>query len=133
MAANGRRAANATLISSLASGQTIASAARLAGVGETTVYRRLRLASFKSAIATARTEMTERATALLTTLSTSAAVALGELLKADSEAVRLSAARAILELGARLRESGEIEARLSALEKGASDYGEPTILPRRAS
>ena len=133
MVANGRRAVDSLLISSLASGQTIVSAAKLAGVGETTVYRRLRLASFKAAIATARADAVERATALLTTLSTSAANALGELLKADSEAVRLGAARSILELGARLREAGELEARIAALEVGGvSDY-EPTLIPRRAS
>lgn len=133
MALSGRRAADTLLISSLASGLTVAGAAKAANVSERTAFRRLRRPEFRSAIATARTEMTERATALLTDLSTSAATALGELLKADSEAVRLGAARSILELGARLREAGELETRISALEAGGvSDY-EPTLIPRRAS
>jgi len=134
MAFRGRRASDSLLISSLAGGATVAGAAKAANVSERTAHRRLRIPAFKAAIATARAEMTERATALLTTLSTSAALALGELLKADSEAVRLGAARSILELGARLRETGELEARIAALESGGvSDYAEPTIIPRRAS
>jgi len=132
MTFSGRRASDSLLISSLASGQTVAGAAKAANVSERTVTRRLKLASFKTAIATARTAMTERATALLTELSTSAANALGALLKADSEAVRLGAARSILELGARLREAGEIEARIAALESGGGSDYEPTRIPRRA-
>jgi hypothetical protein len=37
------------------------------------------------------------------------------LLKAESEPVRLSAARSIIELGCRLRESAELEQRISDL------------------
>lgn len=47
-----------------------------------------------------------------------AADAIRKLLTAKSEAVRLSAARAVIELGTKLRESVELEERISALESG---------------
>ncbi len=46
-----------------------------------------------------------------------AAAKLRELLTAESESVRLGAARALLELGTKLRDSVELEARLAALEQ----------------
>jgi HEAT repeat protein len=47
---------------------------------------------------------------------TEAADQLRQLLAAESESVRLGAARALLELGVRLRESVDLEARIAALE-----------------
>jgi hypothetical protein len=43
------------------------------------------------------------------------------LLKAESESVRLAAAKSVVELGCRLREAGEFEQRLSALEGKAAN------------
>jgi hypothetical protein len=54
---------------------------------------------------------------------TEAADTLRALLRAKSRSVRLGAARAILELGTRLRESVELEQRIAALEAGGSEGG----------
>jgi hypothetical protein len=51
---------------------------------------------------------------------TAAAATLRKLLKAEAETVRLGAARALLELGTKLRESAELEERLRALEEKAA-------------
>jgi HEAT repeat protein len=48
-----------------------------------------------------------------------AATTLRKLLKAKSESVRLSACRALLELGVKLRESVELEERFVELERRA--------------
>src|SRR5215471_3568818 len=116
MQASGRKSADQAIIVALASGQTIEAAARAAGVGESTVYRRLRDAGFRVAVATARAEVTARALGKLAAASTAAASTLRKLLRAESEAVRLSAARSILEMATRLRETVEFEQRLLALE-----------------
>jgi hypothetical protein len=50
-----------------------------------------------------------------------AADVLRDLLGAGSESVRLGAARSLLELGVRLRESVELEERLQALEDQLSN------------
>jgi hypothetical protein len=49
-----------------------------------------------------------------------AAGTLAKLLDAEKESVRLGAARALLELGVKLRESVELEQRLAALEQRMS-------------
>jgi hypothetical protein len=57
-----------------------------------------------------------------------AAAGLRQLLGAQSETVRLGACRALLELGVKLRESVELEARIAALEQmnqGATDSWAP--------
>ena len=48
---------------------------------------------------------------------TEAADTLRGLLKADSDAVKLGAARSLLELGTKLREAVELEERLTDLER----------------
>ena len=116
MKVNGRKSADAALIIALASGAKVDAAARVAGVSESTVFRRLRGPNFRAAVTTARSEFTTRALGKLAAASTAAASTLRSLLKAESETVRLSAARAILELGAKLRESVELEARILAVE-----------------
>ena len=64
-----------------------------------------------------RGQVLDRAVGKLSEASTAAADTLRALLDADSETVRLGAGRSILELGARLREALELEARLAALEQ----------------
>jgi hypothetical protein len=60
--------------------------------------------------------MVERALGRLSDGMCEAAEKLRELLGARSEAVRLGAARSLLELGVKLRESVELERRVSELE-----------------
>jgi hypothetical protein len=75
------------------------------------------LPAFTRRIAELRSEMTSRALGRLVDSMTSAAATLDYLCrKGKSEMVRLSAARAVLELGQKLRESVELEERIAALE-----------------
>jgi hypothetical protein len=116
---------NEALAVHLAAGQTVERAAELVGLSEATVYRRLRDPAFRRRVSELRAEMTDRA---LGTLSAAASAAVGTLcllFKAKSESARLGAARAVLELGAKLKESTEFESRLRALEERLADKQSP--------
>ena len=116
MKGRGRKSADQAIIVALAAGRTVERAAQTAGVGETTVYRRLRNPEFCQQVNKARAAFTERATAQLSAASTAAVRTLRQLLKSESDAVRLAAARSILELGTKMREANELEQRIIALE-----------------
>lgn len=101
----------------LASGRTIVEAARRTKTGVSTVKHWLaEQPAFRERIARLRAELTGQALGRLTDAMSSAADCLRQLLRAKQEAVRLGAARAIIELGAKLREQVELEERLAALE-----------------
>ncbi len=117
MAGSGRKNADTALVTALAGGSSVQEAAKAAGVGERTVYRRLDEPAFCHQLAEARSELIGRAVGVLARVSTAAAATLAGLLKADSESVRLGAARSILELAVKLRESEELERRIGALEE----------------
>jgi hypothetical protein len=118
MAFTGRRAADEKLVIALACGSTVENAARQAGVGETTVYRRLKEPAFQAMLNTARQEMIQRTANMLTAASLESVKTLLRL-QGDGvpHAVQLGAAKAIVELGAKLRESAELFARVAALEQ----------------
>lgn len=118
MAFTGRRAADEKLVIALACGSTVENAARQAGVGETTVYRRLKEPEFQAMLNTARHEMIQRTANMLTAASLESVKTLLRL-QGDGvpHAVQLGAAKAIVELGAKLRESAELFARVAALEQ----------------
>lgn len=117
MAENGRRKGEAAFLLALAGGQTVREAAKTAGIGERTATRRLADPQFRRQVVAARAEMTQRALGRLAEASTEAVDALRGLLTSPSDTVKLGAARAILELGSRLRESLDLEARMAALEE----------------
>jgi hypothetical protein len=100
----------------LAAGTTLRVACRKDNVGETTVKRWLKDPLFLRRVTELRSEMTNRALGRLCDGMAFAADALRKLLSAESESVRLGAARAVLELGTKLRESVELEQRVTALE-----------------
>src|SRR5262245_23632807 len=104
--AGGRRAnADEQLLLSLACGATAEQAAAKAGVGVRTVYRRLDDADFARRLRELRSEMVQRAAAALTAASMEGVKTLLELMKASNTGpVRLGAARAVLEMGAKFRE-----------------------------
>jgi hypothetical protein len=116
MAGSGRSSADEVLVSLLAGGTTRQAAAARAGVAERTVYRRLEDPGFRGRIEEARADMLARTSAMLTAAGTTAAETLVRLLEAELDTVKLAAAVRIIELGTRLRESEQIEARLAALE-----------------
>lgn len=101
----------------LAAGCPIVEAARKAGAGERTVKTwRNTNPAFDRRVTELRGEMTSRALGRLADGMAAAAQTLRRLLNAESETVRLSAARAVLEFGVRLRETVELEDRIAALE-----------------
>jgi hypothetical protein len=119
MAENGRRKGDATLLLALASGRTVRDAAQLAGVGERTATRRVADADFRRRVAELRGEMVGRALGRMADGMSEAADVLRALMTAGTPpAVRLGAARTLLELTVKLRESVELEQRLAALEAG---------------
>jgi hypothetical protein len=119
MAETGRRKGDPALLAALAAGQTLRDAAAAAGVGERTAGRRWADPAFRGRVAELRAEMVGRALGKMADGMAEAAGVLRQLLGADREAVRLGAARALLELGTRLRESVELEERIRALEQAA--------------
>jgi len=121
MSANGsgnrsRASADDLIVAALAAGQTMQEAAEAAGVSSRTVSRRLDDDVFKQRIQAIRAEMIGQAVGRMANGMSDAADMLRKLLKAKSESVRLGACRAMLELGAKLRETVELEARIAQLE-----------------
>lgn len=120
MADRGRGNADAVLVAALAAGMTQRDAAKEGGVAERTVARRMSDPTFRQQVVDARAEMLTRAIGTLADASTAATQALRALLDAaEPPSVRLGAARAILELGVKLREHLELEARIAELERMA--------------
>lgn len=105
---------------SLAAGMTIQAAAAKHKAGLTTVKTWLStLPAFPRRVSELRGEMTTQALGRLIDGMTSAADTLGFLArKGKSETVRLMAARAVIELGTKMREAAQLEERVAALENG---------------
>jgi len=120
MADNDRENVDDRLALELAAGRTVAEAAQAAGFSERTAYRRLEDPGFRRHISAIRGEMVSRATGRLADVSAKAVETLSALLSAESETVRLGAARSILELGTKLREANELERRITELEGAAN-------------
>jgi hypothetical protein len=115
---NGRYQRDDTrLLIALASGLTIRKAAKVAEVSVATVMRRMEEESFRQELAKVRARMIDQAIGRLSKSMAAASTTLHKLLNANSEMCRLAAARSILELGTKLRESVELEERLAELER----------------
>ena len=110
---------------SVASGLSLAAAARSAKVVVPTAKRWSRLQpAFRRRVQELRAEMTSQALGRLVDSMVGAADTLSYLSrKGKSEMVRLSAARAILEMANRTREAVELEERLQALESQLANNG----------
>ena len=118
MPQQGKRNIDQKLLLALACGASVESAARQVGVSESTVYRRLAEDEFKQRLLNLRADMVQRTAGTLTAAGTEAVKALlGLLQPATPHATRLGAARAVLELGVKIREAAELEARITALEQ----------------
>src|SRR5437879_5891418 len=125
MADFGRRKGDSALLVALAVGHTVREAAQLAGIAERTATRRTADAEFRRRVAELRGEMVSQALGRLADASVEAAETLRSLLGGNSESARLGAAKAILELGNKLRENVELEQRLTALEQQLALRGKP--------
>lgn len=128
MAQRHRRKAEHTLLMAFACGATVESAARQAGVSESTAHRRLEDPAFRQQLQAMQSDMLKRTAGALTAASTESVRTLLELQKPTAPpAVRLGAARSILEIGIKLREAADLDDRLSALEQqlGVADACRP--------
>jgi hypothetical protein len=119
--ARGRRNVDEMLLSLLACGATAEVAAHKAGVSRATVQHRLKDSSFQQRLQDLKADMVKRSSA---TLTAAAGEAIKTLLSLQGSsiphAVRLGAARTILEIGIRMREVVDAEERLAALEQQAA-------------
>lgn len=105
------------LLLALACGATVEAAARQCGLSDRTVYRRLEDPEFKKRLDKVRADMVERSSAMLTAAAGEAVRTLLALQKDSTPAaVRLGAARAILEVGIKVRQMVELEQRMAELE-----------------
>ena len=112
-----KRKADTALVLALACGASAENAAQKAGLGLRTVRRRLAEPGFRAQVTELRAEMTRRLAGMLTAAGVGSVKTFTTLQdSAVSESVRLGAARAIVELGCKLRESVELGERLAALE-----------------
>ncbi len=117
MAGGDRKQADSWLVAALAGGASVQDAASTARVSEATVYRRLREPEFTQRVDEARAELLGQAMARLSAAATAAVTTLVLLLKADAPpAVRLGAARAILDATLRWHESEALARRLDNVE-----------------
>jgi hypothetical protein len=118
MPQHGRRNVDQLLLMALACGATYEAAAAKAGVSKTTVYRRLQAPEFQRQLQETQAEMVRRTSGTLTAAGTEAIKTLLSLLQPSAPAaVRLGAARSVLELGIKIRELAELEKRVAALEE----------------
>jgi hypothetical protein len=116
----GRKNADQLLLMALACGATGEAAARAAGLSQATVYRRLQDNEFCKNLEQTKSEMVQRTAGMLTASGMESVKTLMELQKpAAPPAVRLGAARSVLEIGMKVREREDLEKRLIALEQQA--------------
>lgn len=121
-----RRKNDDALVLALACGATVEAAARQGHVSERTVYNRLREPDFQKRIKEARTDMVRRSAGLLSAASGEAVRTLLALMKESAPpATRLGAAKAVLEIGLKIRELAELEAEVRELEERVNALGQP--------
>jgi hypothetical protein len=115
---NGRQRADDQLLMALACGATIQAAAKQSGLAERTIYKRLKQPDFQLRLRDVQTDILKRTTGALTAAATESVRTLLELQKPGvPPSTRLGAARAVLELGIKMREIVELEVRLVELEQ----------------
>ncbi len=122
MATSQRRRSADALLLALACGATVEAAARQSRMSTRTVYRRLQDPGFRRELQALRADMVQRSAGMLTAAAGESVKTLLALQKETTPAaVRLGAARAVLELGMKLREISELEQRIAALEEQLRD------------
>ena len=101
----------------IAAGSSIIDAARVSGISERTVRRRLQKPEYRVEISRLRGQLLDAAVGRLAGATATAVGTLVSLLDAASEHARLGAAKAIVELGLSLQEAVETQARITSLEE----------------
>jgi hypothetical protein len=131
----GKRGADGKLLLALACGATAEVAARQAGVSESTVRRRLKDPAFQAKLNKLRAEMHVRVADQLTAASTEGVRTMVQLMKEKySGTVRLGAARSVVELSTKVRETADLAVRVAELEQRLAEQDEQreAAKPRRA-
>jgi hypothetical protein len=113
-------------IAALLTCRTIAEAAAAVGIAERTLAGWLKVPAFASAYRAARRQVVELAVSRLQGVTGEAVDTLQGLLAAESESVRLGAAKGILEFAQQAVAIGDLLERVEALERGRVSDG-PTF------
>ena len=92
-------------------------AAHLSHVGRTTLYNWLRETAFRDELTRQQNEVFDAAFARVKNLVGKAVNGLGDLINSQSETVKRSACRDILDAALKVKELHELEARLAEIEK----------------
>jgi hypothetical protein len=120
---SGRKSADETFLIAIACGATVESAAAKAAISSRTAHRRLLTPDFQIRLKEVKTEMVQRAAGMLTAAALESVKTLLALQESTNPpATRLGAARSVLELGVRLRESAELHERMNELESRLASY-----------
>jgi hypothetical protein len=105
------------LIMHLAAGLSVEKAAQAANVSRTTANRRMKQPDFQARIQEARAEFAVGAASRLGSMMARACDVLDRLLNSRTARIRLAAADRILGLGWKLRHEGELQERISGIER----------------
>jgi hypothetical protein len=124
MAGDGRHSADSALLTALLAGATPSEAAKQARVSEHTARRRLAHPEFRARLDAAGDELMAATARGLTEACDDAVAGLRELVRDGTPAVRLGAARTILELAAKWRTEHDLEQRVGALERSEAERHE---------
>ncbi|MDB5309096.1 MAG: hypothetical protein JWO38_3298, partial [Gemmataceae bacterium] len=109
--------ADEVLIRSLARGDTIPDAARVAQVSERTVFRRLANPTFRDRLSATQAAALSPPYGMLTTGLTDACFQLTQLVRHPNPHVGFKAAKAVVDLTLKMRDQVEVEDRVTALER----------------
>lgn len=113
----GKGGVPAEFLAAIAAGQSIPTAAAVAGTSERNAYRWLNRPGVREGIDALRSEMTGQALGRLTNGMAAASDALVALLESKQEGIRLAAARTLISIGLDVRKSVELDRRLADIEK----------------
>jgi hypothetical protein len=117
-----QRTGDDTFLQALVCGSTVKQAAAAAGISERTAYRRMEDPAFRARVDLQRQELADRSTRLLTAGGIESIKTLIALQQQQvAESVRLGAARTVLTLGLKFRESEELAQRVQFLEQTVKD------------
>ena len=118
MAKHTRKKGEEALLLALACGATVEAAAKQCGMSDRTVSRRLQDSEFVAQLRAHRSDMVRRSAGMLTAAAGEAVRTLLALQKEGAPpAVRLGAARAVLEIGIKVREMAELQADMREMEE----------------
>ena len=114
----------------IARGTSIARAAKLVRVSEATGYRWARKPEVRKAVEDVRSTVLQAASHQLTNIVGKAVSALEQLLKSDSEKIRLSAARTVIDGTTKMRQLAELEQELEQIRTIVASLRQQQAPPR---